>query len=105
MVKSLTLEKLVHELWGINFSITTEREFDVPVEDPSRPAPKKVTSMIKKKGKDDGLWTKVLIEVNEDFHDATLLVSVLESGMIEELINCFEDKDNIIWELASRAIM
>lgn len=96
MVKSLTLEKLVHELRGINFSITTEREFDVPVEDPSRPAPKKVTSMIKKKGKDDGLRTKVLIEVNEDFHDATLLVSVLESGMIEELINCFEDKDSII---------
>lgn len=47
----------------------------------------------------------MLIEVNEDFHDATLIVSVLESGIIEELIVCFEDKDNIIRELASRAIM
>jgi len=25
--------------------------------------------------------------------------------MIEELIVCFEDKDDVIWELASRAIM
>ena len=43
--------------------------------------------------------------MNEDFHDATLIVSVLESGIIEELIVCFDDKDNIIRELASRAIM
>lgn len=95
----------MHELKGTSFSITTSREFDVAVEDSSKIQPKKVTSAIKKKGKDDGLRTKVLIEVNEDFHDATLIVSILESGMIEELVVCFEDKDNVIRELASRAIM
>ncbi len=105
MVKILILEKLVHELKGSNFTIYTSWEYDVAVEDPSLPAPKKSLSIIKKKGKDNGLRTKVLIEVNEDFHDATLIVSILDSGMIEELIVCFEDKDDVIRELASRAIM
>jgi hypothetical protein len=39
--------------------------------------PKKVTTMIKKKLHDKGLRTKVLVEVNEDYHDATIVFSTI----------------------------
>ena len=87
--------KLVHELEGKFHCITTQREIDEPIDDGTK-KPKKVTTLVKKKLYDDGLRTKVLIEVNEDYHDAAIVSSSLSSGMIEQLIVCFEDKDKII---------
>jgi len=34
-----------------------------------------------------------------------MIVSILKSGIIEELVVCFEDEDDVIRELASRAII
>jgi len=96
--------KLVHELEGTFHCITTQREYDDAVDDGSK-KPKKVTTLVKKKLYDNGLRTKVLMEVNEDYHDAAIVSDSLSSGMIEQLIVCFGDEDNTIRELASRAIM
>lgn len=104
LVSYLFLVKLVHELEGTFHCITTQWEFDDAVDDGSK-KPKKVTTLVKKKLYDNGLRTKVLMEVNEDYHDAAVVSNSLESGMIEQLIVCFGDEDNTIWELASRAIM
>ena len=51
--------------------------------------------------KDDVLRTKVLFEINEDFHQADKLNFALESTNLSELIKCFKEKDNVIRELAS----
>ena len=55
-----------------------------------------MTTLVKKKLYDNGLRTKVLMEVNEDYHDAAVVSNSLESGMIEQLIVCFGDEDNTI---------
>lgn len=54
---------------------------------------------------DQVLRRKVLIEVNEDFHQADKLNSALESEILVRLVACFEDKDSEIRELASRAVL
>ena len=56
-------------------------------------------------GRDDILRKKVLVEVNEDFHQADKIDFALESTILRELVKCFKEKDNVIRELASRAIV
>ena len=56
-------------------------------------------------GTDNVLRTKVLVELNEDFHQADHVNSALEAGMLKELIKCFKEKDNVIRELGSRAVL
>jgi hypothetical protein len=51
------------------------------------------------------LRTKVLIEINEDFHQADKINFALESTILQELVKCFQEKDNVIRELASRAVL
>lgn len=55
--------------------------------------------------KDDVLRTKVLIEINEDFHQADKINFALESDILSELIKCFSEEDIVIRELASRAVL
>ena len=55
--------------------------------------------------KDDILRKKVLIEINEDFHQADKLNFALDSTILSELVKCFKEKDNEIRELASRAVL
>jgi len=57
------------------------------------------------KSKDDVLRKKVLIEINEDFHQADKLNSSLETELLVQLVACFQDKNHEIRELASRAIL
>lgn len=56
-------------------------------------------------GKDDVLRTKVLIEINEDLHQADKLNFALESQILKQLVRCFHEKDAVIRELASRAVL
>jgi hypothetical protein len=56
-------------------------------------------------GKDDILRKKVLIEINEDFHQADKLNFALESTLLSELVKCFKEADNEIRELASKAVL
>jgi len=56
-------------------------------------------------GRDDILRTKVLIEINEDFHQADKLNFALESQILKQLVKCFHEKDTVIRELASGAIL
>ena len=56
-------------------------------------------------GHDDIIKTKVLIEINEDFHSAEKINFALESQILSELIKCFFKNDKIIRELASRAVL
>ena len=47
-----------------------------------------------KEKNDNVLRTKILIEINEDFHQGDKLNFALESSDIHvELVDCFEDKD------------
>lgn len=55
--------------------------------------------------KDDVLKTKVLIEINEDFHSAEKINLALDSTILKELVACFTKKENVIRELASRAVL
>ena len=64
-----------------------------------------MSSSIKPGGRDDQLIIKALREVNDDFHDANKINIALDSTILEKLVDCFKDKDDIIRELASRAIM
>lgn len=57
------------------------------------------------KGDDIVLRKKVLIEINEDFHQADKLNEALDSGILMCLIYCCREKDDVIRELASRAIL
>jgi len=57
------------------------------------------------KTKDDTLRTKVLIEINEDFHQADKLNEALETGILMQLVYCCRQMDDTIRELASRAIL
>ena len=54
---------------------------------------------------DNVLRTKILIEVNEEFHQGDKLNAALESDILSELVKCFRENDNTIRELASRAVI
>lgn len=70
-------------------------------------------------GSDDNkLRTKILQEINEDFHDGAKLnqaITLKYEGegeneeelptILNELVRCFEEQDDTIRELASRAII
>jgi len=51
------------------------------------------------------LKTKVLIEINEDFHQADKINFALESTILHELVKCFTKEDAVIRELAIRAVL
>ena len=57
------------------------------------------------KGDDSVLRRKVLVEINEDFHQADKLNEALESGILMCLVYCCREQDDVIRELASRAIL
>lgn len=50
------------------------------------------------------LRKKVLVEINEDFHQADKLNEALDSGILMCLVYCCREEDDVIRELASRAI-
>lgn len=54
---------------------------------------------------DDILKNKVLLEINEDFHQADKLNFALESDILQQLLSCFSHKEAHIRELASRAVL
>jgi len=56
-------------------------------------------------GHDNVLRTKVLIEINEDFHQADKVNMALDANILAELVKCFKEKDDVIRELASRAVL
>lgn len=56
-------------------------------------------------GTDNVLRTKILKEINEDFHRGDVLNEALESEILYELVRCFKEKDETIRELASRAFI
>lgn len=56
-------------------------------------------------GNDNVLRTKVLIEINEDFHQADKVNEALHANVLAELVKCFKEKDDEIRELASRAVL
>lgn len=51
------------------------------------------------------LRKKVLIETNEDFHQADNVNEALNTDILVEFINACQDKDNTIRELASRTLV
>jgi len=51
------------------------------------------------------LRKKILIEINEDFHQGDKLNLALDSELLNEIIRCFGEEDKQIRELASRAII
>ena len=58
--------------------------------------------------RDNKLRTKILKEINEDFHQGDKLNIALdtqEPSVLVELINCFSEDDQVIRELSSRAII
>ena len=57
------------------------------------------------KGTDDVLRKKCLVEINEDFHQADKLNEALDSGILMCLVYCCRENDDVIRELASRAIL
>lgn len=56
-------------------------------------------------GSDNVLRTKVLHEINEDFHQADKVNMALDAQLLGELVKCFKEKDDVIRELASRAVL
>lgn len=63
-------------------------------------------------GDDNVLRTKILKEINEDFHQGDKLNKALEpkhegdtETILAELVRCFDEEDDVIRELASRAII
>ena len=54
---------------------------------------------------DNVLRTKILKEVNEEFHQGDKLNDALTSDILKQLVNCFYEEDKTIRELASRAII
>jgi HEAT repeat protein len=51
------------------------------------------------------LRTKVLIEINEDFHQADKVNEALKTNILVELVRGCQDHDDTIRELASRALV
>lgn len=63
-------------------------------------------------GDDNVLRTKILKEINEDFHQGDKLNKALEpkfegdlETILNELVRFFDEEDHVIRELASRAII
>lgn len=56
-------------------------------------------------GTDNVLRTKILKEINEEFHQGDKLNAALDSDVLYELVRCFVEKDEVIRELASRAFI
>ena len=56
-------------------------------------------------GNNNILRKKVLIEINEDFHAADKVNFALNSTILKELVKCFSEEDDVIRELASRAVL
>jgi hypothetical protein len=54
---------------------------------------------------DNVLRTKILREINEEFHQGDKLNSALESEILDQLTRCFDEEDQVIRELASRAVI
>jgi len=57
---------------------------------------------------DNILRTKILMEINEDFHFGDRInfaITFDNPNLLNELIRCFDEEDDIIRELASRAII
>jgi len=54
---------------------------------------------------DNVLRTKILKEINEEFHQGDKLNAALDSEVLYELARCFDENDAVIRELASRAII
>ena len=54
---------------------------------------------------DNVLRTKVLVEINEDFHQADKVNVALKANILTELVKCCKEQDDTIRELASRAIL
>lgn len=54
--------------------------------------------------RDDELRTKVLIELNEDYHQADKINESLKTQILIELVKACKEKDDTIRELASRSI-
>ena len=59
---------------------------------------------VEMKGIDTKLITKVLKEINEDFHQADKINFALQSDILNELVKCFKQRDMVIRELASSAV-
>jgi hypothetical protein len=56
-------------------------------------------------GHDNVLRTKVLKEINEDFHQADKVNMAVQASVLGELVRCFKESDDVIRELASRAVL
>ena len=54
---------------------------------------------------DNVLRTKILKEINEEFHQGDKLNAALDSEVLNELARCFDEEDVTIRELASRAVI
>ena len=54
---------------------------------------------------DNVLRTKILREINEEFHQGDKLNAALESDILDQLVKCFDEEDQTIRELASRAVI
>lgn len=55
---------------------------------------------------DNVLRTKILKEINEEFHQGDKLNAALNSSeILDELVKCFSEDDSTIRELASRAVI
>jgi hypothetical protein len=67
---------------------------------------------------DNKLRTKILIEINEDFHDGAKINQAIQPKFVgegeeeeelptilNELVRCFDEEDEVIRELASRAMI
>ena len=55
---------------------------------------------------DDFLREKVVKEINEDFHQSDKINFALDSSdILDELVKCYEQSNDVIRELASRAVI
>ena len=57
------------------------------------------------KGQDQVLRKKILVEINEDFHQADKLNEALDSGILMCLVYCCRETDDTIRTLASSAVL
>ena len=46
-----------------------------------------------------------MVEINEDFHQADKVNDALKASVLGELVKCFKESDDVIRELASRAVL
>lgn len=47
----------------------------------------------------------MLVEINEDFHQSDNVNDALKAKVLVDLIKCFKESDDVIRELASRAVL